>query len=90
MGVPLAGVVREGTPGGLDDQPTPAQPVRGTVLSGRQPVSLIGVQAEMHEALSAVMAEEAIGVLIQDTETAVAVLVADPHARMVSVSGLGV
>lgn len=38
----------------------------------------------MSEAPSAVMAEEAIGVLIEHAEAAVAVLVADPHARMVA------
>lgn len=78
-GVPLPSVVREGPPGGLGDQPTPAQPVRGTVLLRRKPMCFVRVEAEVSEVLAALVAQQTVGVLVKDAVPAAAVVVTDLH-----------
>lgn len=54
--------------------------MRLSVLIRRQLVALPGVKPEVHEAPAALVAEQAIGVLVEHTEPAVAVLITDVHS----------
>ena len=76
---PAACVVRDGLSGGFGDQATSTKTMHPAVLLGGEPVSLVGMQAEVGKPVTTLMAQQAIVVLVEDPVAAVAVIFADLH-----------
>src|SRR5690554_1044686 len=62
----------------------------GAVLLRRQSMCFEGVQAKVGEAVATLIAQQTLGVLVEDAVAAVAVLITDPHPYIVSRSCAGV
>lgn len=60
-------------------QPTSAKTMRLAVLRCSEPVGPVNMQSEMDEPLATLVAQQTIGVLLENPEAAVAVLIADLH-----------